>query len=63
MVEVTGKHWKEIVKFFNSETRILRDSYGVPGRKGDWLHEYRRAMPIAARQYEKARDAIKSQKK
>lgn len=62
MIELAPKHWTAIVKYFRAEERILRDSYGIPGRKKAWFKEYRRMQPNGAALYEKARDAIKSHK-
>lgn len=62
-MNVPKKTWEILLTFFRAEEKILRYSYGIPGKMKEWLDEYRRKNPEGAKRYERLRDAIKSVKR
>lgn len=58
-LRISEKDWNAIRLFIREEESVLKDNYGIPGRKGKtWEAEYERGDPRGFQVFDAARKAI-----
>lgn len=58
-ISIAIEDWKALRAFIRDEEKVLRGSYGLPGRMATtWRDQYRRAHPEGYRKFSAALKAI-----